>query len=229
MQKIVTDRLRPAGQTDPHGVEEAQARCCRPPRHDRAGHGDADLGDGRRLQHGRLRRRAGAVLRQHGDAVRRRLTRTPRRISTACMERPSFARVRRRRPSPTSSSSRRSRRPPECSHVRKEASNATAQHRFPRRMARRAQGASQEREGAHPHARPRERRAARAALGQGREELRLRHAGRQEDARRPVRREQPADHPPFHVALGPRIRAARAARSRPTTPKARSCISSITT
>ena len=41
------------------------------PRHGRPGHGDQDLGDGRRLHHGRLRRGAVAVLRQHGAALRR--------------------------------------------------------------------------------------------------------------------------------------------------------------
>ena len=52
-------------------------------RHDRAGDGDEDLGHGRRIQHGRLRRRAGAVLRQPGAALRRRPTRTRRRTWTA--------------------------------------------------------------------------------------------------------------------------------------------------
>ena len=37
-----------------------------------------DLGDGRDLHHGRLRRRAGAVLRRQGAAVRRQRTRTSR-------------------------------------------------------------------------------------------------------------------------------------------------------
>ena len=46
MQKIVTDRLRPAGQNDPT-ASSRRRRCCRPPRHDRAGDGGEDLGHGR--------------------------------------------------------------------------------------------------------------------------------------------------------------------------------------
>ena len=71
MQKIVGDRLRPEGKKDPHGVEEARARlqsCYGMIDKDVAGQ---DLGDGRGFQHRRLRRVAGAVLCQQGDAVRR--------------------------------------------------------------------------------------------------------------------------------------------------------------
>ena len=73
MQKIVTDKLRPPGKNDPHGVEEAKTllqTACGMIEQDMAAQ---DLGHGRRLQHGRLRRGAGAVLRQHGDAARRHL------------------------------------------------------------------------------------------------------------------------------------------------------------
>ena len=80
MQKIVADRLRPAGRTTRTAWSKRRLACDRL-RHDRPGDGGKDLGHGRRLQHGRLRRRAGAVLRQPGDAVRRALTRTWRRIS----------------------------------------------------------------------------------------------------------------------------------------------------
>ena len=57
MQKIVGDRLRPAGKNDPHGVEEAKAQLRHGLRHDRRGDGGQDLGDGRCLHPGRLRRR----------------------------------------------------------------------------------------------------------------------------------------------------------------------------
>jgi glutathione S-transferase len=67
MQKVVGDRLRPAGSKDPHGVTQARALLATAYDID----GVEDLGHGGRLQHGRLRRRAGAVLRQPGDAVRR--------------------------------------------------------------------------------------------------------------------------------------------------------------
>ena len=30
MQKVVTDRLRPAGKNDPHGVEDAKGAACEP-------------------------------------------------------------------------------------------------------------------------------------------------------------------------------------------------------
>jgi glutathione S-transferase len=53
MQRIVGDRLRPAEAKDPLGVQQARAR-----------HRDKDLGDGRAVRHGGLRRRPGAVLRQ---------------------------------------------------------------------------------------------------------------------------------------------------------------------
>src|SRR5262245_24910879 len=49
-------------------------------------------------------------------------------------------------------------------------------------MARGAQGTSQEREGAHAHARSCCRRAARAALGEGRDGVRVRYAGGQANA-----------------------------------------------
>ena len=106
--------------------------------------------------------------------------------------------------------------------------HATAQDRLPRGMARRAQGASEEREGADPHARSGQRGAARAALGQGREALRLRHHRRQEDARRPVRRATASSSSIISCGGTISIQAAPAARSRPITPRARSCIWRIT-
>ena len=71
MQRIVGDRLRPEGKRDPHGVELARAQLTHRPRHDRGEDGVADLGCGRNLHHGRLRRGSGPVLRRQGDAVRR--------------------------------------------------------------------------------------------------------------------------------------------------------------
>ena len=72
MQKIVDRQAAPCrASDDPHGVEAAKALLT-PPRHDRTGDGGQDLGHGRRLHHGRLRRRAGAVLRQQGGALRGR-------------------------------------------------------------------------------------------------------------------------------------------------------------
>ncbi len=71
VQHIVGDRLRPADKKDPFGVAEAKARADDGLRHDRAGHGGPSLGGGRCIQHGGLRRRPGAVLRQQGAAARR--------------------------------------------------------------------------------------------------------------------------------------------------------------
>ena len=72
MQAVVADRLRPDGRKDPFGVEKAKARLQASLRRHRTRDGDQDLGGGRGVQHGRLRRRAGVVLRRQGDAVRRR-------------------------------------------------------------------------------------------------------------------------------------------------------------
>src|SRR6185312_8972197 len=77
--------------------------------------------------------------------------------------------------------------------------HANAQNRLAAGMDRRAKGASGARKGIHAGARPTERRAARTALGQGREELRVRGPWRQGNAGRPVRRPQPASGPAFHV------------------------------
>ena len=49
MQKIVGDQLRPADKNDPHGVEHARDAAGDRLRHDRAGDGRPDLGDGRRV------------------------------------------------------------------------------------------------------------------------------------------------------------------------------------
>ena len=77
--------------------------------------------------------------------------------------------------------------------------NPDCRNRNARRMARRAQGASQ---GRKTLTRMRDLVAAerrRAAMGQGRGGLRLRHARGEEDARRSLRRAQPAHHPSLHV------------------------------
>jgi glutathione S-transferase len=62
MQKIVGDRMRPAGKKDPHGGRRSQSAPADCLRDDRSGDGDADLGNGRCLQSGGLRCRACAVL-----------------------------------------------------------------------------------------------------------------------------------------------------------------------
>ena len=63
--------------------------------------------------------------------------------------------------------------------------NDATPDRVTRRVARRAQGASAERESAHPDARPGRRRAARAAVGQGRQ-------GHTSSTRRKGRRRSPS-------------------------------------
>jgi glutathione S-transferase len=71
MQKVVGDRLRPPTSKDPFGVEQAKERM-------RTAYGMIDqematrtwaMGSAFSIQHGRLRRRTGAVLREPGDAV----------------------------------------------------------------------------------------------------------------------------------------------------------------
>ena len=47
MQKIVADRLRPAGRTDPQGVDEASSVAWDGPQHDRQGYDGKDLGPGK--------------------------------------------------------------------------------------------------------------------------------------------------------------------------------------
>ena len=69
MQKIVTDRLRPAGKNDPHGVEQARALL-----QTSLGMVEQDMAGktwavGGHLHHGGLRGRAGAVLCRQGDAA----------------------------------------------------------------------------------------------------------------------------------------------------------------
>ena len=66
-------------------------------------------------------------------------------------------------------------------------------------MARRAQGAAGQGEGFQPARVTPQRRAARPALGQGREELCVRRPGRQGNAGRPVRRAQPAHRLSLHA------------------------------
>ena len=71
MQKIVTDRLRPAGKNDPHGVEQARALMQTAYGMIEQAMAVEDLGGRRCIHHGRLRRGSGAVLREQGRAVRR--------------------------------------------------------------------------------------------------------------------------------------------------------------
>jgi glutathione S-transferase len=70
MQKIMGDRRRPADSKPSRRRSGAGATADRL-RHDRAADVGRRLGDGRRLQPGRLRGAAGAVLRQHGGVIRR--------------------------------------------------------------------------------------------------------------------------------------------------------------
>ena len=58
-QKVITDRLRPAGQNDTFGCRACPGPASDGPGHHRQGHGKENLGRGRRLHDGRLRRRAG--------------------------------------------------------------------------------------------------------------------------------------------------------------------------
>src|SRR3989441_5878988 len=81
-------------------------------------------------------------------------------------------------------------------------SDAKPHDRVARGMARGAQGASGKGKGIHAAARPAERRAARDAVGEGGQGLRVRAAGGQGDARRPLRRPTPADRVPLHVRPG---------------------------
>ena len=69
-------------------------------------------------------------------------------------------------------------------------------------VARGAHGAAGAREGAHPTVRRDRPRAAGAAVGRGRQGVRLRHAGRAQDARRAVRRPLAARHVPLHAPAG---------------------------
>ena len=91
MQKIVGDRLRPAGQKDPFGVEQARAQL-------QTALGvpiatwQQDLGDGRCVQYGGLRRGAGIVLREPGCPVGRGHSNAAAYLDQL-MQRPSFARA----------------------------------------------------------------------------------------------------------------------------------------
>src|SRR5947199_1065869 len=80
--------------------------------------------------------------------------------------------------------------------------DAKPHDRVARGMARGAQGASGKGKGIHAAARPAERRAARDAVGEGGQALRVREAGGQGDAGRPLRRPAPADRVPLHVRPG---------------------------
>ena len=73
-------------------------------------------------------------------------------------------------------------------------------------MAHRAQGALAQREGAHTPARHRRGGAARAALGEGDQGLRVRYRAGQEIPGRPVWRQQPVDRASLHVAARSRFR-----------------------
>ena len=94
MQKIVVDNLRPEGAEDPHGVAEARGTLDRAYELlDGSSRTAAGLA-GPRLHPGRLRRRAGALLRPRRPAAG---TGPPRRRSPATsrrsLARPSVARV----------------------------------------------------------------------------------------------------------------------------------------
>src|SRR5437879_769012 len=73
---------------------------------------------------------------------------------------------------------------------------------FPRRVACSSQKTIGQREAAHTPARCTCRRAPPASLGQSRKELCLRFAERQENSRRPVRRQKPTHHLSLHVWSG---------------------------
>src|SRR5437870_614867 len=83
-----------------------------------------------------------------------------------------------------------------------KALDALPESSLPRRMARGSQKAPGQREAAHTPARRHCRRTPPASLGQGRKELCLRFAKRQENASRPLRRPKPADRVPLHVWPG---------------------------
>ena len=92
MQKIVTDTLRPPGRGDPHGVEEARALLATAYGMIEAEMAGRHLGGGRGLHHGRLRRGAGALLRQLGAAARAGHPSVAAYLARL-RARPSFARV----------------------------------------------------------------------------------------------------------------------------------------
>ncbi|CAA9437484.1 MAG: hypothetical protein AVDCRST_MAG64-3904, partial [uncultured Phycisphaerae bacterium] len=77
-----------------------------------------------------------------------------------------------------------------------------ATRRFEREVGRGADGAPRGREGEYPPARRAGPAAARAAVGQGRPELRLRRDAGEGRAGRPVRRAQPTARLPLHVRPG---------------------------
>ena len=92
MQKVVTDRLRPEGKSDPHGVEQAMSLM-----RTALGLLDAKIGSntwamGKRLHDGRLRGRSPIILCQPGDAAGRVHKQTAAYLHRL-MDRPSFARV----------------------------------------------------------------------------------------------------------------------------------------
>src|SRR5207248_792935 len=77
-----------------------------------------------------------------------------------------------------------------------------SKNRFARGMARGAQGTARQRKETHTRPRRACRRAAQTSLGQGRKELRLRFAKREENVGRAFRRPQPAHDLPLHVRSG---------------------------
>ena len=78
MQRIVADRIRPAGQQDPFGLAEARAQLATALASSRMRGALADLVLRSRVRPRRLRGRAGALLRQPRAALRRRSRRRPR-------------------------------------------------------------------------------------------------------------------------------------------------------
>jgi glutathione S-transferase len=92
MQKVVGDRLRPEGQKDSHGVENARKRLMVSLDMIDAEMAEKTMGHGRRLHHGRLRRGAAAVLHRQ-DVSARRLAPECGALSRPPAGRPSYARV----------------------------------------------------------------------------------------------------------------------------------------
>ena len=91
MQKIVTDRIRPEGKSDPYGVEQARVQI-------REAYALIDreigrgMGNGRRFFAGRLRRRPVPALRRDRRSHRHRAP-EPEAYLDRLIARPSFARV----------------------------------------------------------------------------------------------------------------------------------------
>src|SRR5207253_10427670 len=88
-----------------------------------------------------------------------------------------------------------------------------SKHRFARAMARGAQGTARQRKETHTRPRRACRRAAQTSLGQGRKELRLRFAKREENVGRAFRRPQPAHDLPLQDRKSTRLNSSHVAIS----------------